>query len=222
MVKHMKHWVFIFAVMTMVLGVVGPRHALANDRLDEGVALVNSLVERIQTVIGDNPNQTPEQDQVRAETNAIIDEFFDFDLVARFAAGQAWRSASPTEKSDYKTAFRRVLLALAETQFEYFRHIEYTHKTAISKGPKLMIVSGMVQDKTGEFPDAVISWRISTKAEKPVRIIDLEVENISMLITQQQENTAIIRQNGGSFQALIDALNQQADDIAAGKASISD
>lgn len=222
MVKHMKHWVFIFAVMTMVLGVVGPRHALANDRLDEGVALVNSLVERIQTVIGDNPNQTPEQDQVRAETNAIINEFFDFDLVARFAAGQAWRSASPTEKSDYKTAFRRVLLALAETQFEYFRHIEYTHKTAISKGPKLMIVSGMVQDKTGEFPDAVISWRISTKAEKPVRIIDLEVENISMLITQQQENTAIIRQNGGSFQALIDALNQQADDIAAGKASISD
>ena len=222
MVKHMKHWVFIFAVMTMVLGVVGPRHALANDRLDEGVALVNSLVERIQTVIGDNPNQTPEQDQVRAETNAIIDEFFDFDLVARFAAGQAWRSASPTEKSDYKTAFRRVLLALAETQFEYFRHIEYTHKTAISKGPKLMIVSGMVQDKTGEFPDVVISWRISTKAEKPVRIIDLEVENISMLITQQQENTAIIRQNGGSFQALIDALNQQADDIAAGKASISD
>lgn len=222
MVKHMKHWVFIFAVMTMVLGVAGPRHALANDRLDEGVALVNSLVERIQTVIGDNPNQTPEQDQVRAETNAIIDEFFDFDLVARFAAGQAWRSASPTEKSDYKTAFRRVLLALAETQFEYFRRIEYTHKTAISKGPKLMIVSGMVQDKTGEFPDAVISWRISTKAEKPVRIIDLEVENISMLITQQQENTAIIRQNGGSFQALIDALNQQADDIAAGKASISD
>ena len=222
MVKHMKHWVFIFAVMTMVLGVVGPRHALANDRLDEGVALVNSLVERIQTVIGDNPNQTPEKDQVRAETNAIIDEFFDFDLVARFAAGQAWRSASPTEKSDYKTAFRRVLLALAETQFEYFRHIEYTHKTAISKGPKLMIVSGMVQDKTGEFPDAVISWRISTKAEKPVRIIDLEVENISMLITQQQENTAIIRQNGGSFQALIDALNQQANDIAAGKASISD
>ena len=85
-----------------------------------------------------------------------------------------------------------------------------------------MIVSGMVHDKTGEFPDAVISWRISTKAGKPVRIIDLEVENISMLITQQQENTAIIRQNGGSFQALIDALNQQADDIAAGKTPAND
>ena len=218
MTNMIKNGVMMVALMAMVLITAPSNNAFANDRLDEGVGLVNALVERIQTVIGEDPDQA----QVRAETNAIIDEFFDFDLVARFAAGQAWRSASDAEKADYKTAFRRVLLALAETQFEYFRRIEYTPKDAISKGPKLMIVSGMVHDKTGEYPDAVVSWRISTKQGKPARIIDLEVENISMLITQQQENTAIIRQNGGSFQALIDALNQQADDIAAGKTTASD
>ena len=218
MTNMIKHGVMMVALMAMVLITAPSNNAFANDRLDEGVGLVNALVERIQTVIGEDPDQA----QVRAETNAIIDEFFDFDLVARFAAGQAWRSASDAEKADYKTAFRRVLLALAETQFEYFRRIEYTPKDAISKGPKLMIVSGMVHDKTGEYPDAVVSWRISTKQGKPARIIDLEVENISMLITQQQENTAIIRQNGGSFQALIDALNQQADNIAAGKTTASD
>ena len=218
MTNMIKHGVMMVALMAMVFITAPSNNAFANDRLDEGVGLVNTLVERIQTVIGEDPDQA----QVWAETNAIIDEFFDFDLVARFAAGQAWRSASDAEKADYKTAFRRVLLALAETQFEYFRRIEYTPKDAISKGPKLMIVSGMVHDKTGEYPDAVVSWRISTKQGKPARIIDLEVENISMLITQQQENTAIIRQNGGSFQALIDALNQQADDIAAGKTTASD
>ena len=218
MTNMIKNGVMMVALMAMVLITAPSNNAFANDRLDEGVGLVNALVERIQTVIGEDPDQA----QVRAETNAIIDEFFDFDLVARFAAGQAWRSASDAEKADYKTAFRRVLLALAETQFEYFRRIEYTPKNAISKGPKLMIVSGMVHDKTGEYPDAVVSWRISTKQGKPARIIDFEVENISMLITQQQENTAIIRQNGGSFQALIYALNQQADDIAAGKTTASD
>ena len=218
MTNMIKHGVMMVALMAMVLITAPSNNAFANDRLDEGVGLVNALVERIQTVIGEDPDQA----QVRAETNAIIDEFFDFDLVARFAAGQAWRSASDAEKADYKTAFRRVLLALAETQFEYFRRIKYTPKDAISKGPKLMIVSGMVHDKTGEYPDAVVSWRISTKQGKPARIIDFEVENISMLITQQQENTAIIRQNGGSFQALIYALNQQADDIAAGKTTASD
>ena len=209
-------------MMGMVLGLLislsVTAQASANDRLEEGTILVNNLVERIQTVLDENPSQ----DDIRAETNAIIDDYFDYDLVSRFAAGQAWRSTSDAEKNDYKKAFRRVLLALAETQFEYFRRIEYTAKDAISKGPKLIIVNGMVQDKTGEYPDAMISWRISTKAGQPARIIDLEVENISMLITQQQENTAIIQQNGGSFQALIDALNKQADDIAAGKQPTSD
>ena len=209
-------------MMGMVLGLLislsVTAQASANDRLEEGTILVNNLVERIQTVLDENPSQ----DDIRAETNAIIDDYFDYDLVSRFAAGQAWRSTSDAEKNDYKKAFRRVLLALAETQFDYFRRIEYTPKDAISKGPKLIIVNGMVQDKTGEYPDAMISWRISTKAGQPARIIDLEVENISMLITQQQENTAIIRQNGGSFQALIDALNKQADDIAAGKQPTSD
>ena len=34
-----------------------------------------------------------------------------------------------------------------------------------------------------------------------------------MLITQQQENTSIIRQNGGNFSALIEALKIKFDKI---------
>ena len=75
----------------------------------------------------------------------------------------------------------------------------------------------MIHDKTGQLPDTIVAWRVSTREGKPARIIDVEVENISMLITQQQENTAIIRQNGGKFSALIDALEQMAEDIKNGK-----
>jgi len=41
------------------------------------------------------------------------------------------------------------------------------------------------------------------------RILDVEIENISMLVTQKQENIAIIRKNEGKFSALIDAMNQR-------------
>ena len=138
MTNMIKHGVMMVALMAMVLITAPSNNAFANDRLDEGVGLVNALVERIQTVIGEDPDQA----QVRAETNAIIDEFFDFDLVARFAAGQAWRSASDAEKADYKTAFRRVLLAMAETQFEYFRRIEVYWM--VSAPPAPLYPSGLV------------------------------------------------------------------------------
>ena len=61
-------------------------------------------------------------------------------------------------------------------------------------------------DKSGEFPNTEVIWRLSAIKNKPIQIIDLEIENISMLKIQQDENTAIIKRNGGDFNALIEAM----------------
>ena len=42
---------------------------------------------------------------------------------------------------------------------------------------------------------------------------DIEVENISMLKTQQDVNTALIKRNGGNFDALIQAMRTRLDMI---------
>lgn len=202
----------LFRSLFLALIVILPlQHAVAEQRLEDSEALVDKLIAHIMETV--NSNQTPES--IRAETDLIIDTYFDYPLIARFAAGNAWRSASKDEREEYLIVFREVLLTLAETQFEYLQNLDYTAGSAVAKGPKLAIVSGMVKDRTGEFPDAQVAWRISTPAGKPPRIIDIEVENISMLITQQQENTAIINSNGGQFSALIDGLSEQAENLRA-------
>ncbi|XDZ66262.1 phospholipid-binding protein MlaC [Alphaproteobacteria bacterium LSUCC0684] len=189
--------------------------ASADSRLEKSVELVDALVGDIMTVVGSDP--TPAK--VRMETERIIDTYFDYDIIARFAAGNAWRSATDAEKTAYLKAFREILLSLAETQFDYFNSLEYASRGATEKGSKLVVVHGEIRDKTGELPNTNVSWRIRTRPDQPPRIIDIEVENISMLITQQQENTAIINSNGGAFQALIDSLNTQAMEIRAAAAS---
>jgi len=70
-------------------------------------------------------------------------------------------------------------------------------------------VGGIISDKTGSIPDAEVAWRVVTKDDNPAKIIDIEVENISMLKTQQDENTTIIRRNGGKFSALIEELEKR-------------
>lgn len=202
---------FIRLLPVVFLMLLPLQHSHAEPRFDESRELVNGLISRIMEAV--NTDQTPES--IRAETNSIIDTYFDYPLIARFAAGNAWRKASKAERDEYMDVFREVLLTLAETQFGYLQNLEYTAGDVVPKGPKLVIVTGMVIDKTGEFPDAQVAWRVSTPKGKPPRIIDIEVENISMLITQQQENTAIINSNGGSFKALISALRDQAAAIRA-------
>ncbi len=198
--------VLLFFTLVGGLIIIQPIHAIADARLDASIAIVDKLVARVQTISDKNLTK----DEIKAETNAIIDGFFDYKTSARFAAGQAWRGASDTEREDYLTAFRQVLLSLAQTQFDYFKRLDYLPTGAKAKGKELVLVGGTIRDKKGEFAPVDIAWRVSTPASKPPRIIDIEVENISMLITQKQEHEAIIQSNQGSFQALIDALHNQA------------
>ena len=58
-------------------------------------------------------------------------------------------------------------------------------------------------DEAGRF--GIHGGRFVAETLMPL-ILDVEIENISMLVTQKQENIAIIRKNEGQFAALIDAM----------------
>jgi phospholipid transport system substrate-binding protein len=77
------------------------------------------------------------------------------------------------------------------------------------RGDKLILVGGTIQDSNGNLPDVEIFWRVSALAGQPMRVIDVEIENISMLKTQRDENEAIIRRGGGSFEALLQSLGER-------------
>ena len=198
-------------LLALALPMMAMGTGAAQTRIEASATLVDDLVLRIRNAVETGPEST----QIKDETSAIIDTFFDYDLIARFTAGNAWRTASDSEKQAYKAAFRNVLLSLASKNFNSLKSLEYESGKITSKGEKLVIVQGKITDKSGKLPDVIINWRVSTKKDQPPRIIDVEIQNISMLITQRQEHVAVINRNGGSFQALIDQLNQQAANIQA-------
>ena len=77
------------------------------------------------------------------------------------------------------------------------------------RGDKLILVGGIIKDGTGALPDVEIFWRVSAIAGQPMRVIDVQIENISMLKTQRDENEAIIRRGGCSFDALLQSLDER-------------
>lgn len=50
-----------------------------------------------------------------------------------------------------------------------------------------------------------------TREGEPPRVFDIEIENLSLLVTQKQENVAVIRKNRGQFGALIEAMQARLD-----------
>lgn len=184
--------------------------AKANDRLGEAQMLVAEMAQAVKQAV----EADYENDEAKVEViDTLIETYFDFDGITRFSAGRYWRSASEAEKAEYASLFRTVLTGLAVRQFDQLKGLNYTITDVVAKGAKLALVTGIMSDPTGANPDAVVSWRVGTLKGKPARIIDVEIENISMLVTQQQENTAIIRKNGGQFSGLIEAMRKAASEL---------
>ena len=180
--------------------------ACANDRVSEAENLVKALITELEQTSSQADMTDKDNRQV---LDKLVDVYFDVDAITRFSVGQYWRVASDSEKSEYTKLFRLVFLNQANEQFHKLRDLEFKPTTTNTKGDKLILVGGIIHDKSGEFPDVEIFWRIVARPDKPAKIFDIEVENISMLKTQQDENTTLIRRNAGRFSALIEALQEQ-------------
>ena len=180
--------------------------AYANDRVSEAEHLVTALITELE--------QTSLRDDMTDEENKqvldqLVESYFDVDAITRFSVGRYWRVATESERSEYAKLFRFVLLNQANEQFHKLRDLEFKPTTTNTKGDKLILVGGIIHDKSGEFPDVEIFWRVVARPDMPAKIFDIEIENISMLKTQQDENTTLIRRNAGRFSALIEALQEQ-------------
>ena len=199
----------LLMTLTFTLG-ISSSVALADARLDGASALVAEMAGAVKQAVEADYDS---DDTKMAAIDGLLDRYFDFEGITRFSAGRAWKKATDAEKAEYTILFRKVLTGLAGRQFDQLKGLEYTITKTVGKGKKLVLVTGVMRDPSGELPDAIVSWRVATPQGKPALIIDVEIENISMLITQQQENTAIIRKNGGKFTALIEVLKKTAADL---------
>ena len=200
----LKMRIAAFGAIMLLVCAVGTTYA--NDRVLEAENLVAALITELEQTssradMTDNDN--------KQALDRLVGIYFDVDAITRFSVGRYWRVATESERSEYTKLFRFVLLNQANEQFHKLRDLEFKPTATNTKGDKLILVGGIIHDKSGEFPDVEIFWRIVAQPNMPAKIFDIEVENISMLKTQQDENTTLIRRNAGRFGALIEALREQ-------------
>lgn len=168
---------------------------------------VTQLIEDVRLVTAkDGLDMAGKQQEVQR----LLDRYFDVPGIARAAAGQYWRAASETERQRYQELFVAVMVTTAAGQFDQFRGLDFRLTASQARGDKMVLVGGVISDPSGQRADVIVNWRLTTLPGEQPRIIDIEIENISMLMTQRQEHTAIIRKNGGQFSALLEQLKNSA------------
>ena len=192
----------------LALAVWLPFPATADDRSSAAAGLVEQMIADLEAFLA---TDTGDVEARSAEIDRVLTSYFDMDSITRFSAGPYWRAADEAQRSEYGGLFREVLCGTIVRNFDKLNGLAYTAGGSSAKGDKFVIVSGTFTDTTGARPPVAVNWRVLTRDGQPPRVFDIEIENLSLLVTQKQENVAVIRKNKGQFVALIEAMRARLD-----------
>ena len=185
-----------------------PLPAAADDRAAAATGLVDQMIADLEAFLA---TDTGDVEARSAEIDRVLTSYFDMDSITRFSAGPYWRGADAAQRSEYGSLFREVLCGTIVRNFDKLEGLAYSAGGSSTKGDKFVIVSGTFTDKTGDRPPVTVNWRVLTREGQPPRVFDIEIENLSLLVTQKQENVAVIRKNKGQFVALIETMRERLD-----------
>ena len=192
---------FLACAMMFLVGI--QTSFAGTSQIDSANKLVTQMMVEVESILAKDLND----DMARRENvSALFNRYFDLPTIAKFSAGPYWRAADADQKTAYESAMRDVIVDTVVRNFDQLSGLKFTSTDSQAKGKQLVLVNGTFTDINQQQPPIAVGWRVITADNKPPLILDVEIENISMLVTQKQENIAIIRKNEGQFSALIDAM----------------
>ena len=180
-----------------------PAHA--SSQIEAANRLIDNMVRDVENYLLTDSGDISKRTE---KITKLLDTHFDIPGIARFSAGPYWRAANERERITYTQSMREALIVSVTRNFDQLAGLRFTLIDSQAKGSKMVLVRGIFRDKAGKRPPVSVGWRVVTPHPAPAKVLDVEIENISMLVTQKQENIAIIRKNGGRFSALIHAMKR--------------
>ena len=162
-------------------------------------AVIQALADQ---ALADLTDQTLSDDVRRKKFVALMDRYFEMDVVSRFVLGRYWRSISQEEISNFATLLQNYLALNYANQFKELNGEQFVVGNETQNNKDTFVNSQFVRP---DGPPVSIVWRMR-EFDNEFKIIDVSIEGLSMGITQRDEFTSVIQQNGDDVSALTKAL----------------
>lgn len=186
----------------------GGRMAFAHDDA-EAAEFMRDLMRRASAALtGSNLTEQERQENFRQ----ILNQAMDMELIAGLVLGPYRRRVSEQQLATFRRLFEENIVQNYAWRFRDYNSSRFSIIGFRDTGRESLIVETEVI--TGEAQTPVrVGWRVR-KTNDQFRIIDILVENISMMVTQRDDYVAVLRANGGDMDYLMDALRRQNEKLA--------
>jgi phospholipid transport system substrate-binding protein len=198
----------LLLIVGLALGAAGFARAEPADP----AGFINELVSQALSTI--DSKQASEQDRTKKFRDLLAKDF-DMPRIGRFVLGRYWNAASDPEKEQFQQLFQEYVVRAYAQRFG-----EYNGETVKITGSRQESeTSTLVQSqilRPNGAPPAKVDWRVR-KGDTGFRIVDVDVEGVSMVLTQREEFGSVMQRTGG-IAGLIKTLQEK---LASGDTSLA-
>ena len=123
----------------------------------------------------------------------------DLEFMSKVTVGKQWKTVNDNEKILFKRKLFKKFIQFIDLHLEDFKEIKFKEKSIKLRGEKLVYVFGSIETK--KIKNLDITWKLSSKENK---LLDVEIEKISLIKTQRLEMKELLKKNKNNFSKFID------------------
>jgi len=126
-------------------------------------------------------------------------DMVDLEFMSKVTVGRQWKKVNDNEKIIFKRKLFNKFIEFIDLHLEDFKEIKFKEKSIKLRGKKLVYVKGFIDTK--KIKNLDITWKLSSKENK---ILDIEIEKISLIKTQKLEMKDLLKKNKHDFSKFIE------------------
>ncbi len=196
-------------VLGAAMGVPLAGRALAQQDIGRAANFIQTTGQDLVAAINDTRSDLAAR---RLHVAAVLRKAVDIEGVGRFIMGRWWRQATPQEQADYVKLFEETLIRNLSARFGEYQGVRFSLGRSQQRTEDDVLVNTIIE-RPNSAPFA-LDWRVGEIGGQP-KVVDVIAEGTSLRLTQRSEYSAVIQRNNGSITALLAAMKQQIQQLAA-------
>ena len=139
----------------------------------------------------------------------LINKYINLNFMAKVTSGSYWKKASTNQQERYKKALLKQIVNTVEDHLNTLSTLNYKYVDSELRGKKLVYVRGKIEDPNNVKPSVNILWKLASNTKGSFKVLDLEIEGISLISSHKAETMSILRKNKGNFEILLNKYKQK-------------
>ena len=193
----MNNIINIFIIFILILA---PLNASGTDLKDEE-EFVNKFADEAIIILSNNEiNDNEKNDKF---TNLVMSAI-DLNLISQFVLSKTWKSATNDQKERYISAFKKYFINSYANKLDQYSGERIIVTGSEEAGKYIIVDSNIIREGTDTLK-INLKWRL-LNTNGDIKIIDLNIEGISLVIAQREEFQSFLTNNNSDLEALIDKI----------------